>query len=280
MFDASVNRLIPLYAFGVFLSFTFSQSGMIIHWLRIKGAGWKSSIVINSIGAVTTGVVAVIVGGTKFVEGAWIAMVAIVVLGFLLWTIYKHYMGVERELEVPDGVMMETEAAPPAGRPRARRRAQPRRRQHGRLRPQRSRRMSPPCTSPTTSKAGSASAIEWETAILDVPLVLINSPFRSFVSPGRLVHRRARQGRSRPVRDRRAAGVPYALAVAALPAQPVRPAAQEGPLGPPEYRRSSKCPIASAPSADAVLTRRTGRLSFLSVGVRATISQRWSISGL
>ncbi len=51
-FDASVNRLIPLYAFGVFLSFTLSQSGMVVHWLRVKGGGWKSSIVINSIGAV------------------------------------------------------------------------------------------------------------------------------------------------------------------------------------------------------------------------------------
>ncbi len=182
VFEASVNRLIPLYAFGVFLSFTLSQSGMIVHWLRIKGPGWKSSIVINSIGAVTTGVVAVIIGGTKFVEGAWIAMVAIVFLGFFLWTIYKHYSGVERELAVPEGVLIDTA-------PHHRQavlvpvdslsRAVVRTVEYARA-------VSPNVTALHITddlESGQRLRHQWNATILDVPLVLIDSPFRSFVSP-------------------------------------------------------------------------------------------------
>ena len=182
VFDASVNRLIPLYAFGVFLSFTLSQSGMVIHWLRHKDEGWKSSIVINSIGAVTTGVVAIIVGGTKFAEGAWIAMVAIIFLAFLLWTIYKHYSGVERELAVPEGVLLDT-------LPHHRQavlvpvdtlsRAVVRTVEYARD-------ISPNVTAihiTDDMESGQRLREQWNAAILDVPLVLIDSPYRSFVSP-------------------------------------------------------------------------------------------------
>ena len=182
VFDASVNRLIPLYAFGVFLSFTLSQSGMIIHWLRLRGTSWRSSIVINSIGAVTTGVVAVIVGGTKFAEGAWIAMVAIVVLGFLLWAIYRHYTDVERKLAVPKGAIVE---------------AAKRRKQvvlvpidelnRAVLRTvDYARAISPNVTALHITddlERGYALRDEWEAAVLDVPLVVITSEYRSFVAP-------------------------------------------------------------------------------------------------
>jgi amino acid transporter len=182
LFDASVNRLIPLYAFGVFLSFTLSQSGMIIHWLRLQGPSWRSSIVINAIGAVTTGVVAVIVGGTKFAEGAWIAMVMIVVLGFLLWAIYRHYTGVERKLAVPKGAIVE---------------AAKRRKQvvlvpidelnRAVLRTvDYARAISPNVTALHITddlERGYALRDEWEAAVLDVPLVVITSEYRSFVAP-------------------------------------------------------------------------------------------------
>ena len=98
VFDADVDRLIPLYAFGVFVSFTLSQSGMVVHWLRLKERGWRQSLVINGVGAAATGVVALIVGGTKFSEGAWISMIAMFVLAMPSSAIYRHYTGVERKL--------------------------------------------------------------------------------------------------------------------------------------------------------------------------------------
>ena len=182
VFGASVNRLIPLYAFGVFLSFTLSQSGMIIHWLRIKGSGWKSSIIINSIGAVTTGVVAVIIGSTKFAEGAWIAMVAIIILGFFLWTIYQHYTGVLREMAVPDHAILET-------KPHHRQAVLVPVEQLTRAVVQTveyARTVSPNVTAIHITddlESGQRLREQWDNAVLDVPLVIIDSPFRSFVSP-------------------------------------------------------------------------------------------------
>jgi amino acid transporter len=182
VFGADVNNLIPLYAFGVFLSFTLSQSGMVIHWLRKKEAGWQQSIVINGVGAVTTGVVAVIVGSTKFVEGAWIAMVAIIVLAFLLWQIYQHYMGVERKLHVPESIIL------PLG---------PVHRQavivpvdqinQAVLRTvEYARSLSPNVRAihVTDDLHHSQELRErWNASVLDVELTVINSPYRSFVLP-------------------------------------------------------------------------------------------------
>lgn len=182
IFEADVNRLIPLYAFGVFLSFFLSQSGMVRHWLRLKGPGWKSSIIINGIGAATTGVVAIIVGGTKFVEGAWIAMAAIVVLALLLWSIYRHYTGVEQKLAVPRDTILETK---------------PQNRQAvlvpvdvinlATLRTvEYARSISPNVTALHITddlESGQELRRDWSRAVLDVPLVLIDSPYRSFVAP-------------------------------------------------------------------------------------------------
>ena len=77
VFDAQVSRLIQLYVVGVFTSFTLSQTGMVRHWLRTREAGWRRSVVINGIGALTTGVVLVVVAVVKFAHGAWIVIVAV-----------------------------------------------------------------------------------------------------------------------------------------------------------------------------------------------------------
>jgi amino acid transporter len=107
IFDADVDRLIPLYAVGVFVSFTLSQSGMVKHHLREKEPGWKGSLIINLTGAIATAVVAVIIGATKFAEGAWISMIAMVILGLFFYAIHRHYQGVERKLRVPDDAILE-----------------------------------------------------------------------------------------------------------------------------------------------------------------------------
>jgi amino acid transporter len=101
VFDADTDRLIPLYAVGVFLSFTLSQSGMVRHWLRLKGKNWRRSLVVNGTGAVATGVVAIIIASTKFLHGAWVVVVLIPCLVGLFYSIFLHYERVSAEQEVP-----------------------------------------------------------------------------------------------------------------------------------------------------------------------------------
>jgi amino acid transporter len=84
-FGGNTEALIPLYAVGVFLAFTLSQSGMVVLWLRTRSAGWRGSIGFNAVGAVLSGIVLVISGATKFTEGAWVVVIAVplLVLAFL-----------------------------------------------------------------------------------------------------------------------------------------------------------------------------------------------------
>jgi amino acid transporter len=99
-FNADLTRLIQLYVVGVFTAFTLSQAGMVRRWIRYKSEGWKRSAIINGIGAVTTGIVLVVVTITKFARGAWIVIVAMpVIVGFFL-AVHHHYRRVARILEV------------------------------------------------------------------------------------------------------------------------------------------------------------------------------------
>lgn len=105
-FGGDTSRLIPLYAIGVFLSFTLSQSGMVVHWLRKRvtaPANWKKSLVINAIGALATFVVLCVFIATKFIHGAWIVVVVIPLLVLLFRAIHKHYVMVAKQLSM-DGL--------------------------------------------------------------------------------------------------------------------------------------------------------------------------------
>jgi amino acid transporter len=181
IFNADVNRLIPLYAFGVFLSFTLSQGGMVVHWLRNKEPGWQRSVVINGIGAATTGVVAFIVGLTKFVDGAWMAMLAIAALAVLLYWIYRHYTGVERKLAVPQGAIFRAEAHKQAMIVPVDQINQAVMRTVAYARSLSSNVTALHITDDMDS--GQDLKREWESMVLDVPMALINSPYRSFVAP-------------------------------------------------------------------------------------------------
>jgi amino acid transporter len=99
VFKAAPTLLINLYAVGVFMSFTLSQSGMVSHWWRLRREhkGWFHSLVINGLGAVTTLLVAVVIASTKFLEGAWIVVVLIPLLVGMFLGIHRHYLRVERE---------------------------------------------------------------------------------------------------------------------------------------------------------------------------------------
>jgi amino acid transporter len=101
VFDADLNRLIQLYLVGVFISFTLSQAGMVVHWRRAKERGWKKSTAINGFGALVTGVVLCVVVATKFSHGAWIVICAIPILMTTMRAINKHYLDVREQLAHP-----------------------------------------------------------------------------------------------------------------------------------------------------------------------------------
>jgi amino acid transporter len=102
-FGGVTNALIPLYAVGVFTSFTLSQSGMVRHHLTEREPGWRRSTVINAIGAVATFVVLIIVAVTKFSSGAWLPIVVIPAVILLFKGIHRHYSRIERSLHVEPG---------------------------------------------------------------------------------------------------------------------------------------------------------------------------------
>ena len=102
-FDADLTRLIQLYVIGVFTSFTLSQSGMIVRWLRLNKAGraprgWRRSISINIVGATVTGIVLVVVTLTKFTAGGWISMLFMAVLIVMFIGVHRHYASVMNQL--------------------------------------------------------------------------------------------------------------------------------------------------------------------------------------
>jgi amino acid transporter len=90
-FNGDISKLIPLYAFGVFTGFTLSQTGMVRHHLKHREPHWQAGLVINAIGAVTTGLIAIIVVVSKFTEGAWIPAVLIPVMVWMFRSIGRHY---------------------------------------------------------------------------------------------------------------------------------------------------------------------------------------------
>ena len=100
VFKGDTHALIPLYMIGVFISFTLSQAGMVLHWRRLKEPGWRTSAFVNGLGAAATGVVLVIVTMTKAVEGAWIIIVLIPVLVAVFISTHRHYARVADQLSL------------------------------------------------------------------------------------------------------------------------------------------------------------------------------------
>ncbi|HYL44437.1 MAG TPA: APC family permease [Ktedonobacteraceae bacterium] len=99
LFQGNTTQLINLYAVGVFMSFTLSQSGMVRHWWRLRNEhkGWQRSLFINGLGAFTTLLVAVVISFTKFLEGAWIVVILIPLLVMMFLGIHRHYARVEHQ---------------------------------------------------------------------------------------------------------------------------------------------------------------------------------------
>ncbi len=189
IYQADVSKLIQLYILGVFISFTMSQTGMVRHWTRLlreetrpkERARMMRSRVINAIGLVMTGSVLVIVLVTKFTRGAWIVVIAMPVLYFLMTSVRGHYDRVATELRVDEdepttlpsrvhAIVLVSKIHKPALRALAYARA----------------------TRPSTLEAltvqvdeGDAAALqdEWDRRQIPVPLKVLDSPYREITRP-------------------------------------------------------------------------------------------------
>ncbi len=102
IFKGDTHALIPLYAVGVFVSFTLSQGSMVRRWMRVRGPGWWWRLALNGVGALVTGVVMVTIAVTKFSHGAWIVVLLIPTLVAIFVVVHRHYGDVSRQLSLDD----------------------------------------------------------------------------------------------------------------------------------------------------------------------------------
>jgi hypothetical protein len=109
-FHGNTDALINLYALGVFTAFTLSQTGMVLRWRRLReraGPGWRRSLVINLVGAITTAIVAGIIIVGKFDRGAWIVVLLVPAFVLLFKSISRHYSSVEKKLTAASSLSAE-----------------------------------------------------------------------------------------------------------------------------------------------------------------------------
>jgi amino acid transporter len=178
--QGQVDALIPLYATGVFTAFTLSQSSMVMRWNRIRGQGWRQKAFINGFGALTTFVVLGFIVFEKFREGAWIVIVLIIALVFVFRAVQNHYADVATQLRLPkhadpDRPFHNTVLVLVPGLHR------------GMLSSlQYARSLSPDCRAVYIETDPDKTTLlkqRWEEWSLGIPLVILNSPFRSLAAP-------------------------------------------------------------------------------------------------
>ncbi|GLH73242.1 amino acid permease [Geothrix limicola] len=97
-FHANTDILLPLYAAGVFMGFTLSQTGMVVHWRKVRGRHWHAKAVVNGLGAITASIVLLDIAITKFIHGAWVVILLVPVLVVVHFNIRRHYVGVKSKL--------------------------------------------------------------------------------------------------------------------------------------------------------------------------------------
>ena len=178
--NGSVDALIPLYAIGVFLAFTLSQSGMVVHWNKLKDKGWRVKAAINTLGAVATFLVLCDIAYEKFAEGAWAVMVLIAILVLLFRKIHHHYLEVAQQLKManynaPEATFKNTVLVLIPGL-------------HRGIMPalEYASSLSPDCRAINIETDPEKTPLlrqRWEEWGHDVPLVILSSPYRSLISP-------------------------------------------------------------------------------------------------
>jgi amino acid transporter len=178
-FRGDTHALIPLYALGVFLSFTLSQAGMVQRWRRERGPHWLQHATINGLGALATGCVLVVIGATKFIHGAWIVVLLIpgIVFGFL--TVHRHYDALLRQLSLESlarrRLKRHTVLVLVAGLHRGVLDAL----DYGKA-------ISPDVQAVTVDLDSTATANlqrRWQEWVPDIPLIALDSPYRSVLQP-------------------------------------------------------------------------------------------------
>jgi hypothetical protein len=185
VFGGSVTRLIPLYAVGVFTSFTLSQAGMVVHWWRDRSGGWLGKALINGLGCLVTSLVCAVLLFSKFTHGAWLVVIAVPILVGLFLTIKAHYRKVARRLRLAPDAHLTLPPAPERG-------GSPVMVLVGQLH-----RGSFEAVRYARSIAGELVAVhvdlgdgraeafrqQWQRQLPEVPLVILPSPYRSLVAP-------------------------------------------------------------------------------------------------
>jgi amino acid transporter len=180
-FGANEIAMLPLYAIGVFLSFTLSQGGMIVHHLREKEPGWRYGLSINGLGAVLTAVVLLVLAVTKFTHGAWAVLVLIPLLVANFSAIHRHYVRVAEQLSLttaakPQPVRRLTAVVLVSGL-------------HKGTLPalQLARSLAPDNVTAVTVNLDSDHIekiqARWDDWGCEVPLVVLDSPYRSLITP-------------------------------------------------------------------------------------------------
>jgi amino acid transporter len=217
VFNGATDALLPLYAIGVFTSFTLSQSGMVLRWWRLRPPGWRVNLLINGVGATATLVVAVILAAEKFREGAWIVLIIIPLLVLMFLAIHRHYTRVKTQLNLvavdarmgeaairggtlPSAPAMRLPDEPAAAGMHPRPGEMPRPPEHLVVIPVAginqvtlrtvayARSITPEVVAVHVAgdeDAADIAALErqWQQWVPDVPLVIIESPYRSLVRP-------------------------------------------------------------------------------------------------
>jgi amino acid transporter len=182
-FEGSVTNLIPLYTVGVFVAFTLSQSGMVRRWRRLRNEvpGWRRRAVINGIGAITTGIVAIEVAAAKLALGAWIVLILVPLLVAMMLFIARQYrsasvaLTIRPDALIPRGRREERVVVPVPGINRAVVRA---------INVARS--IAPDVRAVLVSDDPLEAASirkQWERQLADIPLVFVESPYRALVGP-------------------------------------------------------------------------------------------------
>jgi amino acid transporter len=184
-FGGSVTRLIPLYAVGVFLSFTLSQAGMVMHWWKDQGRDWLGKALVNGFGAAVTAVVTGVLLYSKFTQGAWLVVLAIPLLVSLFLTIKGHYRHVAKRLRLAVDKKLSLPPAPAqGGAPVVVLVGQLHRGSFEAVRYARS--IAKELVAVHVDLGlGKADAFreQWQRQLPEIPLVVLDSPYRSLIDP-------------------------------------------------------------------------------------------------
>ncbi len=179
IFGGSTHALIPLYAIGVFTAFTLSQAGMVRHWWKDRGPRWGPHAAVNAVGATATAVVVMVIAVTKFAYGAWIVVIIIPLLVTLFLTIRRHYITLSRQLSLagfaPPAIGRHPVVVLVSGIHRGVVTALTY-----------AKAISPNVTALTVDLDPTATSklqMQWQQWAPEVPLVILDSPYRSVLQP-------------------------------------------------------------------------------------------------